>query len=147
MQLKDVMKRAVGVVAPDTPLREAAHKMRLHSLSVLPVCEGRRIVGLLTARDITMRATAQGRDPWSAEVREVMMTPAVYVHEEQDIHEAADLMQRWRLHQVPVLDGQMRLVGIVGLSDLCGGVGSRSKLPESYAKHRVRAGSAHQSTR
>ena len=73
MQIKNVMKRSVEVVAPDTLLHEAARKMSVHNISVLPVCEGRKIVGLLTVRDLTVRATAEGCDPRTSRVREVMM--------------------------------------------------------------------------
>jgi CBS domain-containing protein len=118
MQLRDVMSRHVEVVAPDTPLREAARKMIAHSIAMLPVCEGRKIVGLLSARDITVRATAQGRDPRRGRVRDVMMAPAIYGCEDQYVDEAADVMQRWRLYRLPVLDRQMRVVGIISLRDL-----------------------------
>jgi len=120
MQVKNVMKRSVEVVAPDTLLHEAAHKMSVHNISVLPVCEGRRIVGLLTARDLTVRATAEGCDPRTSQVREVMMFPAICGREGQSINEAADLMQKWHLSRLPVLNRQKHLVGIVSLRDLQG---------------------------
>ena len=119
MQLKDVMKKQVEVVEPDTSLCEAARKMSAHNVSMLPVCDGRRVVGLLTVRDLTIRATSQGCDPHTGRVREVMMLPAVYGREDQDISQAVDLMQRWQLHRLPVLDRRRRLVGVVSLRDLC----------------------------
>jgi CBS domain-containing protein len=119
MQLKDVMKKHVEVVDPDTSLCEAARKMSAHNMTMLPVCDGQRIVGLLTVRDLTIRATAQGCDPHTGRVREVMMLPAVYGREDQDISQAVDLMQRWQLHRLPVLDRRRRLVGMVSLRDLC----------------------------
>jgi CBS domain-containing protein len=120
MQLKNVMKRSVAVVAPDTLLQEAARKMSVHNVSVLPVCEGRRIVGLLTARDLTVRATAQGCDPRTSQVREVMMFPAICGREGQNVNEAANLMQKWQIRRLPVLNRRKHLVGIVSLSDLQG---------------------------
>lgn len=118
MQLKNVMKKSVAVVTPDTLLQEAARKMSAHNVSDLPVCEGRRIVGLLTARDLTVRATAQGCDPRTSQVREVMMFPAICANESQNVSEAADLMQRWQLRRLPVLNKRKHLVGMVSLSDL-----------------------------
>jgi len=118
MQLKSVMKKNVAIVAPDTPLREAARKMSVHNITVLPVCEGRKIVGLLTARDLTVRATAQGCDPQTTPVREVMTFPAVYGREGQSINQAAHLMHKWQLRRLPVLNRQMHLVGMVSLRDL-----------------------------
>jgi CBS domain-containing protein len=120
MQVKNVMKRSVEVVAPDTLLHEAARKMSVHNVSVLPVCEGRRIVGLLTARDLTVRATAEGCDLRTSQVREVMMSPAICGREGQNVNEAADLMQKWQLNRLPVLNRQKHLVGIISLRDLQG---------------------------
>jgi CBS domain-containing protein len=118
MQLKSVMRKGVEVVAPDTLLCEAARKMSAHNTSVLPVCEGRKIVGLLTARDLTVRATAQGCDPRTSTVREVMTLPAIYGREGHSIGHAADLMQKWQLRRLPVLNRQKHLVGMVSLADL-----------------------------
>lgn len=131
MHLKRLMKRNVTVVAPDTSLPEAARRMAVHHLNALPVCDGAKIVGLLTARDITVRATAQGRDPRRSQVRDVMMAPAVYGKEDQEDEEAARLMQHWRLPMLPVVDHSLRLVGIVSLRDLLG---------QSVGGHRSRRG-------
>jgi CBS domain-containing protein len=120
MHLKDVMNKKVEVVRPDTLLREAARKMNDCGISLLPVCEGPTMVGVLTTRDIAVRATAQGRDPQITLVREVMMGPIIFGQENQNLGEAADLMERWALHRLPVLDQHMHLVGIVSMSDLCG---------------------------
>jgi CBS domain-containing protein len=131
MQLKNVMKRSVAVVTPDTLLQEAARKMSVHNVSVLPVCEGRKIVGLLTARDLTVRATAQGCDPRTSRVREVMMFPAICGREGQDVNEAADLMQRWQIRRLPVLNRRKHLVGIVSLRDLLGSSQPDNRQPKS----------------
>ena len=135
MQLKSVMKRSVVVVTPDTLLQEAARKMSVHNVSVLPVCEGRRIVGLLTARDLTTRATAQGCDPRTSQVREVMMFPAICGRESQNVNEAADLMQRWQISRLPVLNRRKHLVGIVSLHDLQG--------PSPHAIHHPKSAPHH----
>ena len=118
MQLKNVMKRSVEVVAPSTLLHEAARKMSVHNTTVLPVCEGRKIVGLLTARDLTVRATSQGCDPRTSTVREVMTFPAIYGREGQSVNQAAYLMEKWQLRRLPVLNRQKHLVGMVSLRDL-----------------------------
>jgi CBS-domain-containing membrane protein len=120
MHLRDVMKKRVEIVGPDTLLREAARKMNVLGVSLLPVCEGSRVVGLLTLRDIAVRATAQGCNPQEARVHEVMSAPMIYGQEDQSPKEAIDLMERWSLYRLPVLDQQMYLVGIVSLDDLCG---------------------------
>jgi CBS domain-containing protein len=63
MKLKEIMTENVAVVAPDTSLYEAARKMRDLDVGALPVCDGERLVGMLTDRDLTVRAVAEGRDP------------------------------------------------------------------------------------
>jgi CBS domain-containing protein len=136
MQLKRLMRRNVTVVAPDTSLHEAARRMGAHNVSVLPVCDGAKIVGLLTVRDITVRATAQGCDPRRSRVRDVMMAPAIYGKEEQEDDEAARLMQRWRLHMLPVVNHSLRLVGMISLSDLLGNT-SRGHQHPGRAGHGV----------
>ena len=71
MQLKDVMSNHVEVIAPDTTLDEAAKKMKTSDAGSMPVCDGDRLVGMVTDRDITVRATAEGADPKSMTVREI----------------------------------------------------------------------------
>lgn len=76
MQLKEVMTPGVEVIAPEATIREAAEKMSHLDIGPLPVCDGDRLVGMLTDRDITVRAVAEGRNPVTTRVREVM-TPDV----------------------------------------------------------------------
>jgi CBS domain-containing protein len=63
MKLKDIMSTEVEIVPPDASIQQAAAKMRSLDVGALPVCDGRRLVGMITDRDITIRATAEGRDP------------------------------------------------------------------------------------
>ena len=118
MQLKDVMQRKLESVAPNTPLREAAQKMNTLGVRMLPVCEGDKIIGTLTFRDLTMRATAQGRDPVASKVREVMTREVVSCLETQDARRAAGIMRRRRIGQMFVLDRKKHLTGVVSLEDL-----------------------------
>ena len=118
MQLKDVMTREVEVISPEASLEEAAGKMDQLDVGPLPVCDGGRLVGLVTDRDITVRATAAGKDPRTTRVREAMTTDVLSCFEDQDVQEAARLMEAQQVRRVPVLDRAGRLVGIVSLADL-----------------------------
>jgi CBS domain-containing protein len=118
MKLKDVMTENVEVVAPDTPLEEAARKMRELDVGVLPVCDGERLVGMLSDRDLTIRATAEGRDPKTTPVRESMTPEVVYLFEDQEISEAEQLMSEKQIRRLTILNRDKRLVGIVSLGDL-----------------------------
>ncbi|MCG3117770.1 MAG: CBS domain-containing protein [Candidatus Manganitrophus sp. SA1] len=118
MQLKEIMTEEVEVVHPDASLKDSATKMKELNVGVLPVCDGERLVGTLTDRDITVRATAEGRDPTNTKVREVMTQEVVYAFEDQDVKEAAQLMEQKQIRRLMVLNRQKRLTGIVSLGDL-----------------------------
>lgn len=118
MQLKEIMTEEVEVIHPDASLKDSATKMKDLDVGVLPVCDGERLVGTLTDRDITVRATAEGRDPTKTKVREVMTQEVVYAFEDQDVKEAAQLMEQKQIRRLMVLNRQKRLTGIVSLGDL-----------------------------
>lgn len=112
------MHPEVTAVGVDTTLGDAARRMRALSVTRLPVCDGPKLVGLITARDLTMRATAEGLDPQTSTVREVMANRVVCVEEEEALYQAARIMQRFNLFRLPVVNRQHHLVGIVYFSDL-----------------------------
>jgi CBS domain-containing protein len=118
MQLKDIMTPRVEVVSPQATLQEAAQKMKQFDIGPLPICDGERLVGMLTDRDITVRAVADGRDPQTTPVREAMSPDLVYGFEDQDIQDAARLMEQYQIRRLPVINRDKRLVGIVSLGDL-----------------------------
>ena len=119
MQVKEVMTRGVECMRPDATLQEAARKMRELDVGPLPVCgDNDRLVGMLTDRDITVRAVAEGQDPKSALVRDIMTPSIIYCFEDQDVTEAARLMKENQIRRLVVLNRNKRLVGIVSLGDL-----------------------------
>jgi CBS domain-containing protein len=117
MKTRDVMTWGVECVSPDTSLQEAARKMRDLDVGPLPVCDNDRLAGVLTDRDITVRATAEGRDPRTTMVRDVMTPDPVYCFEDQEVHEAARLMEEKHIRRLLVLNRQKHLVGIMSLVD------------------------------
>jgi CBS domain-containing protein len=118
MQLKEVMTREVEVISPEASIEEAARKMDQLNVGPLPVCDGSHLIGMLTDRDITVRATAAGKNPRTAHVRDAMTTDVLYCFDDQDVSEAARMMQAQQVRRLPVLDRSKRLVGIVSLGDL-----------------------------
>jgi len=118
MNLKDVMTSHVEVIRPETTLEDAAKKMKDVDAGSMPVCDGDRLVGMVTDRDITVRATAHGVDPKSMTVKEVMSPNVVYGFEEQDVADAARIMEDKQIRRLLVLNREKRLVGIVSLGDL-----------------------------
>lgn len=120
MQVSMVMTKDPEVIRPDANLQEAAETMHQLDIGPLPVCDSRgRLVGMLTDRDITVRSTALGRDPFTTLVRDVMTEDKVqYVYEDQDVKEAAHIMEEHQIRRLVVLDRNKSLVGIVSLGDL-----------------------------
>jgi CBS domain-containing protein len=118
MQLKDIMTPNVEVIHPEATLQEAAQKMKGLDVGPLPVCDGERLVGMLTDRDITIRATAEGRDPKTTKVQEVMTCEVISAFEDQGVTEAARLMEEHQIRRLVVLNRDKQLVGIVSLGDL-----------------------------
>jgi len=117
-RVKDVMTRHVEVVRPDAPLKDAAAKMADLDVGAIPVCDGERLVGMLTDRDITVRGVARGADPSSTPVRDVMTGSVRYVFEDEPVEQAMSTMRRSKIRRLPVLDANKRLAGIVALGDL-----------------------------
>ena len=119
MQVSKVMTRDAECVRPDTTVQEAARKMRDLDVGPLPVCgDNDRLVGMVTDRDIAVRAVADGQDTRTTQVREVMTPDIIYCYEDQDVGEAARLMKENQVRRLVVLNRDKRLVGIVSLGDL-----------------------------
>jgi CBS domain-containing protein len=118
MKVKDVMTTSVECVRPETTLQEAAAKMKSLNVGSLPVCEGDRPIGIVTDRDIVVRAIAEGRDPRTARVPEVMTAEVVSVPETADVKDAARLMKDRQIRRIVVIDPNKRVVGIVSLGDI-----------------------------
>ena len=116
-QIKDVMTDQLQTCEPSTTVLEAARLMARSDVGPIPVVEGDRPVGLVTDRDIVIRAVAEGRDPQMTTVGEIASTDLVTVEPEQPLQEALELMARRQLRRLPVVEGD-RLVGIVAQADV-----------------------------
>ena len=118
MQIREIMTREPVVIGPDMVLKEAAERMRDLDSGVLPVGQKDRVVGMLTDRDITIRATAAGKNPNQTRVEAVMTPDVVYCYEDEDARDAARKMEEHQLRRLIVLSRDKRLVGILSLGDL-----------------------------
>ena len=125
MDLKDIMSRNVEVVSAGASLRDAARKMKELDVGLIPVCDGDRLRGVLTDRDITVRATADGRDPATTMVSEVMSTDLAYGLEDQEVEEAVTVMEARQIRRLPIVNKDKRLIGIVTLADIAVHYGDR----------------------
>jgi CBS domain-containing protein len=118
MQISDVMTSDVEVIRPDASIRDAAMRMRDLDVGSLPVCDGNKILGMISDRDITLRATAKGANPDQTRVEEVMTRNIVYCYEDQDVKEAGKVMGYNQIRRLPILNREKRLVGILSLGDI-----------------------------
>jgi CBS domain-containing protein len=118
--VSEVMTRNVMFVSPRESLQRAAQMMDELNVGVLPVCEGERLIGMVTDRDITVRGTAAGKAPRDAHVEDVMSADVRWCFEDQPLDEVMQQMANSQVRRVPVVshDASHRLVGIVALGDL-----------------------------
>ena len=117
MRVSEAMTHQVCVAHPRQSIRDAARVMAEIDAGVLPVGEDGRLVGMITDRDIAVRAVAQGKGPYTA-VRDVMTVDVKYCYEDEDVGHVARNMGDIRVRRLPVVDREKRLVGIIALGDL-----------------------------
>jgi CBS domain-containing protein len=115
-KVSEVMSTDVQTISPDDTIEEAAQEMRDGDFGLVPVVEDEQLVGVVTDRDIAIRAVAEGKDP-STPVGEVMSEGVVWVNEDDSVEDAARIMSEHQIRRLPVVDSEQHLVGIVSLGD------------------------------
>ena len=118
MFVRSCMTKDVEVIEPACSLREAAEKMRDGDFGALLISENDRLIGVITDRDIVVRAVAEGKDPRQVQVRDVMTKSVLYCFEDQTLEEVAQNLGENQIRRLPVLSRDKRLVGILSLGDL-----------------------------
>ena len=117
-QIKDVMTPGFKWMAPDAPVSQVAQTMRDMDVGFMPLAENDKMVGMITDRDITVRAIAEGKSPEQTPAREVMTAKTYYCYDDQDVEEVCNNMGEIQVRRLPVVNRDKRLVGIVSLGDL-----------------------------
>lgn len=117
MLIADAMTTDVEILNPHQTIREAAHLMAQLDIGALPVADGDRLVGMLTDRDIAVRAVGEGRSP-DTQVRDIMTKEVMYCFQDEELEQVTHNMSDVKLRRLPVLDRRKRLVGIVSLGDI-----------------------------
>lgn len=118
MQVKDVMTPTVDLADPNMKAHDAATKMRQDDVGALPVGENDRLVGMVTDRDIAMRAVAGDSPADNSAIREVMSEGVYYCFDDDSLQRAGEIMAEHQVHRLPVLNRDKRLVGMVAMADL-----------------------------
>lgn len=135
MQVQELMTKNVKVIDSTATLHEAAEMMRDADIGVLPVADAGRPIGMLTDRDIVVRALADYKDPAQTRVRDVITPRVRTIYADRDVNEAAELMAKEQIRRLLVLDHHQVPVGILSLGDL--GRGDSASTQAAHALHGV----------
>ena len=144
MLVKEAMSRDVRTVNPDQNIQEAARIMLEIDAGALPVGENDKLVGMITDRDIAVRAVGSGKPP-TTRVREVMTRDVKYCFEDEDTAHVARNMGEQQVRRLPVVDRDKRLVGVLALADLA--TSARTGQANAALSGISRPGGAHTQTR
>ena len=128
MKVKDVMSRDVQLTTPSEDIQAAARLMAEIDAGVLPVAEGDRLVGMITDRDIAVRAVAAGKSP-DTPVAEIMSREVLYCFDDENVEKVSRNMADNKVRRMPVVNREKRLVGIISIGDL-----ARSEKPTTTGK-------------
>jgi CBS domain-containing protein len=119
MKLSEIMTRNVEIIHPNDTLQTAARKMRDRNIGFLPVYDAGELVGVLTDRDIIVRALTKGADPKTMLSRDLITSPAIFCFDDQSIDDATDLMHDNQVRRIVILKrGNRELAGVISLGDL-----------------------------
>jgi CBS domain-containing protein len=117
-KVKDLMVSGVVTIGPSATLAQAARRMRDHNVGILPVMDDTKLVGVITDRDLVVRALAEGADPTITVVGEFVSTELICARPDTQLEEAMEVMAARQVGRLPVVDYNNQLVGIVTLSSL-----------------------------
>lgn len=117
-KVRDVMSERPRAIASDATVLEAAEVMEQEDIGSVPVLEGDRLAGIVTDRDIAVRAVAKGKDPRGMAIREITTREVVTIGPDEDLSEALKLMASYQVRRIPVIDDEERLVGVLAQADV-----------------------------
>ena len=117
-KVHEVMTDRPRVVTPETTVAEAAQHMKNEDVGSLPILDGEQLAGMVTDRDIVIRAVADGKDPRGMPVREIASRELVTVNADQELSSALQLMASQQVRRLPVVDDDGKLVGILAQADV-----------------------------
>ena len=116
MKIRDVMTKDVHIARPGDTVQEVARRMAEGDFGFVPVADGDQLIGTITDRDIAVRAVAEGKGSDTL-VRDVMTNDVIWCFEDDTVETAADMMSKFQVRRLPVVNSDKRLVGIVSLGD------------------------------
>ena len=137
MKVKDVMHQGATWIDPEAPLTDVAERMLKEDVGAIPVGENDRLIGMVTDRDIVLRGLSGRADPLQLTARDVMTGPIVFCTANEELEDAARIMERKQIRRLPVLDEHRRMIGMLSLGDVA------ARASPSLCAETLRAVSAH----
>ncbi len=137
MKVKDAMHKKVVWVEPTTALADISKKMRELDIGAVPVGEKDRLIGMVTDRDIAIRAFSGPADAKTLTARDVMSKGIIYCRDSEEIEDAIRIMEQKKVRRLPVLDKNKRMVGMLSLGDVS------HAAPQSISGEAIAAVSGH----
>jgi len=126
MKISEIMTKEPKYIGLDQSLQEAAQLLRDLDVGMIPVGDGVKLKGMLTDRDIAVRVVAEGLDPKTVRIPEVMTPEVIYTYEDEDVEEAARIMEEKQIRRLIILNRDKDMVGILAVADLA----NRARDPE-----------------
>jgi CBS domain-containing protein len=118
IKVREVMTDRPRAVTPETPVSEAARLMESEDVGALPILDGEQLAGIVTDRDIVIRAVAKEKDPKGMPVRDVASKDIVTIGPDDNLSDALKLMASAQVRRIPVVDENNRLVGVLAQADI-----------------------------
>ncbi len=117
MKVRDVMTSSVDWVTSDASVVEVAQMMKKDDVGSIPICKDNKLIGIITDRDIVLKVVAAGGNTNTISAKDIMSTDIISVSADQDVHDAANMMSKYQIRRLPVLENG-KLIGIVAIGDL-----------------------------
>lgn len=138
MKVKEIMSKKPEFLPPTATLKEAANRMRSLDFGFIPVGENDRLIGVVTDRDMIIRAIAAGKDPNKTVLRDVMSEGIQFCFETDDLKKVAQKMEKLQIRRLVVLNNDKRMIGIISLGDIatkCKDASLCSEITEAVSAH------------
>jgi CBS domain-containing protein len=117
MKVRDIMTKEIACMSADEPVEKAAELMKQYNVGSIPICEGNKVIGIVTDRDIALRYVADRKNTMWQPISNVMTSNPVVGSPEMDAQDAARMMGQHQIRRLPIVE-QGTLVGIVALGDI-----------------------------
>lgn len=137
MKIRELMHEGIEVMPPDTPVAKLAQRMREKDIGAIPIGTKDELQGMVTDRDITVRAVANGKDMGKLTAADVMTKGAVCCRDDEKVRDVLRTMEEKRIRRIPVVDDKQHLIGIISIGDIS------QALPGRLTAEVMKAVSAH----